>query len=97
MYLYVLVFHLTCLFTCCSYVCGVFAMVSCVSYVCRFPLCFCIFSALLCFFVLPYFTFVFLSTVLVCVVLVKRVASYCRSAFWYVLRFGVCVCVYVKQ
>ena len=65
---------------------------------CAFFLCvFAYFRHCCVFFVLQYFTFVFLSTVLVCVVLVMRVASYCRSAFWYVLCFGVCVCVYVKQ
>ena len=71
---------------------GVFDMVSCVSYLC-ISFAFYVYSALMCFLAFSIVYACVLYTVLLGVVLVMRVASYCKFAFWYVLCFGyACVC-----
>ena len=82
------VFPFTCLFTCCNSVCGACSIWSRVFRMCVFSFAFYVFSALMCF--LPFYIFYVcaLYTVLVCVVLVMRGASYCKFAVWYVLCFG---------
>ena len=75
------VFPFTCLFTCCNSVCGACSIWSRVFRICVFSLAFYAFSALMCFLPGSVFYVCVLYTVLVCVVLVMRVASYCKLAF----------------
>ena len=82
------VFLFTCLFTCCNSVCGACSIWFRVFRMCVFSFAFYVFSALMCSLPFSIFYVCVLSTVLVCVVLVMHVASYCKFAFSHVLCFG---------